>query len=109
MSLADYVYVLASAPYAVEVDVTPSDTTPDLSVVSAASIDVIKADGTTVNWTATISNQTATTLRLTHVFAAAGADLPGPAGYFLVLVPKLTTPSGVQYGVPVPLPVLPLR
>jgi len=98
MALPNYVYVGMRSPYAVQVDVSPSDTMPNLSIVSAATISVTKPDGSTASWSATLSNQTATTLKLTHVLATDGTDVATPGRY--VLVAQLTTPAGLRISEP---------
>lgn len=41
-----------------------------------------------------MSNQTPTTLRLTHVFAADGSDVAKPGSYRILA--KFTTPTGIR-------------
>lgn len=88
--MSDEVYEDADAPESFVMNVTPGDTGIDLSTVTAAVFKVRKATGAKVTWTATRSNQTTTTLRLTHEFDAADVDAKGP----YVAYALLTIPSG---------------
>jgi hypothetical protein len=65
------------APDAYVLDITPGTPAFDLSTVSAALLRVRAPDGTTATWSATMSNQTATTLTLTHVMSATDVENPG--------------------------------
>lgn len=80
----------AVAPEALVVNVTPGDSGVDLSTVTAASFKVLKVDGTTATWTATRSNQTATTLKCTYTLLAADVAKPGRYVYYVAM----TIPSG---------------
>jgi hypothetical protein len=105
MSLPSYAYAGAADPEALLIDVSSSDTVPDLTVVTEASVSVRKPDGTTDTWDATISNQTTSSLRVTHVYADDGTDIADVGSYGLVVV--LTTPSGPRRCEPIALPVRP--
>ena len=87
---ASSIHVGATAPYAVKYDVTTDDPDFDLSTVTAARFDVLRGNGTTDVWACFLSNQTATTLRMTHVFGP--TDVPEPDT--LTLEPRLTVPGG---------------
>lgn len=73
-------------------DVTPGTSGIDLSTVTNAVFGVEKPDGTVVEWAATMSNQTATTLTLTYVLSALGTDVAIPGPYAVVAF--LEIPSG---------------
>jgi len=106
MSLPDYVYAEAADPETIFVDVVPSDTVPDLSVVTAASFSVTTPGRQRVTWAASIIAQTSTLLSLAHVFAANGADVPRAGNYTIVVL--LTTPDGVRRTEPKGLRVKPV-
>ncbi len=76
----------------------------DLSTVSAAvlSVQTPQAGYATEAWLATISNQSATTLRLTHTFLAGEADVAGK----YVVVATLTCTGGTVRSDPQPFQVL---
>lgn len=80
----------AVAPYAIRYDGTSEDAAYDLSTATSGRFDVEYSDGTTAQWTATLSNQTATTLRLTHVFVA--GDVPNVE--VVLIEPRVSTPAG---------------
>lgn len=80
------------APYALVLDLVPSDKLPDLSVVTAADLEVHRGNGTTETWDCTMSSQTATTLTLTHTWASGENDTPGEQ---MRIYARLTTPDGV--------------
>lgn len=85
------VYQGAIAPEAYTLDITPGTVNPvDLSTVSAATLSVRKPDGTVVAWAATISNQTTSTITLTHTFLTGDIALLGD----YAIVASLTIPSG---------------
>lgn len=64
----------------------------DFTAVTAAEIVVRKPDRNIVIWSVILSAQTTTTLTLTHVLAAAGADVPKAGEY--VIYARLTVPGG---------------
>jgi hypothetical protein len=97
------IYQGAVAPETYEMNVTPGSSGVDLLTVTAASLAVQLYDGTEVSWTATRSNQTATTLRLTHTMAL--ADTPQIGTYRVYAV--LTVPSGTVRTTPDSLNILP--
>lgn len=74
-----------AAPYAYTMNVTPGTSGLDLSTVTAASLAVELPDGTEVTWTATRSNQTATTLTLTHVLSVGDTPQIGTCRVYGVL------------------------
>lgn len=96
------VYSGAGPAEAYVLNVTPGDTGVDLSTVTAASLSVQLQDGTVATWTATRSNQTATTLKLTHTFAAAETAQIGTYR----IVANLTVPAGTVRCLPRRLAVL---
>lgn len=63
----------------------------DLSAVISATIKVRRPDGTEVEWDATMTNQTATTLWLIHVLAEDLSDLPVHGNYLLYPTLELAT------------------
>lgn len=93
------IHVDAVAPNSLFVDITPSDLLPDLTVVTAVAIDVLKPVGgqmTEVHWTATRSLQTATTLRASHVFVAGDLDAVGTYSFVVLM----TLPGGTVTTLP---------
>lgn len=56
-------------PKAYVLDLTPETSDVDLSDVSAAVFKVQAPSGTVTTWTAALSNQSTTSLRLTYTFA----------------------------------------
>lgn len=91
-------YAGAKAPDAYTLDLTPGTSGIDLSTVTAATLSVERPDGSIVSWTATRSNQTATTLTLTYVFAVSGADIAVAGPYAVVAI--LTVPLGTVRSAP---------
>ena len=74
------VYIDAVAPEVLIIDLTPAVAADmDLSTVSAASLKVQTPQNgyAEETWSASISNKTATTLRLTHTFATGEVDVAG--------------------------------
>lgn len=94
-------YELAEAPAAYSVVVSVATGEPwDPTTVTSAVLLMSKPDGTEVSWSTTLSAASPSSITLTHILAASGADLPrGSAGTW-VCRPKLTLPSGVVYGRP---------
>lgn len=85
------IHQAAVAPYALRYDVTSTSGEFDLSTVTAGEFHILRGNGSEDTWSAGISNQTATSLRLTHVFIS--TDVPDVET--VVVEPHLTTPSGV--------------
>ncbi len=84
---------LAREPNAYAINLTPEALSGiDLSAVTSASFAVREPGGTELEWTAVITNQTTTTITLTHMFVE-GVSAP-VAGVYVVL-PLLVIPSGV--------------
>jgi hypothetical protein len=85
-------YQGAVGPETYAFSVTPGDTGLDLSTVTAASFRVLKPNATTITtWSATLSNQTATTLTITHSFISpTEVDVSGTYEIYAVM----TIPSG---------------
>lgn len=75
------------SPRALVIDITPSDDVPDLSVVTAAELRVFRTGNTEETWTCSMSNQTATTLTLTHPWVVGDNDTVGEG---LRIYPQLT-------------------
>ena len=74
-------YEKMESPDFYALDITPGDNGADLSLVSSAELVVQRSDHVRVVWPATLSNQTATTLTVTYVFALGGGDLPKSGTY----------------------------
>jgi hypothetical protein len=91
-------------PAALVIDVVPSVSVPDLSVATDADLHVLRGDGTTETWTCTMSEQTATSLRLTHPWASTDTDTPFEQ---LIVYARVTLPSGVRRLRPVRVTVRP--
>lgn len=84
---------LARAPNAFVWNGTPEALSGlDLSTVSSASFAVKKPDGTETTWAATITNKTASTITLTHIFVnGVSVDTSGT----WIVLPLLIVPAGV--------------
>ena len=85
-----------TAPHTYVLDLVPADVVGaslDLSLVTAAELEVEDEVGAVAAWSAVRSNQTTTTLTLTHTLAAGEIAAPG---LYLVRA-KLTTAAGVRY------------
>lgn len=97
-----FAYVGMAAPYSVEIDISPSPDgvmLPDLTVVTGVSLSLGDTPLGPLTWTASIVQQTATLLRVSHLLASDGSDIATAGSYWIT--PKLSTPSGVQWGDPV--------
>lgn len=110
MRTAGEVYQNSVSPQAFVLDVTPSDSTvpggvTDMTLVSAAVFRVYLPDGTSTTWTAAMSMQSTTKLRLTHPYAAGDLATAGR----LVIFADLTTTDGTEPCSPVTLLVKPPR
>lgn len=93
----------AVAPEAYILDITPGVSGVDLSTVSVASLKVKKPDGTLATWAVLVTNQTSTTLRLTHSYVTGDVD---QAGTYYVYA-QLTIPAGTARSMPRTLLVVP--
>ncbi len=91
-------YQGAVAPEAYCQNITPGESGLDLSTVTEAVFRVLKPGALVwTSWEATLSNQTSTTLRLTHAFPAFDEDTPSDvdlAGLWKIFA-VLTVPSGI--------------
>ena len=96
------VYSGAVAPESYRLNLTPGTSGVDLSTVSAASLSVQRHDGTEATWAVSMSNQTSSTLTLTHVFVV--ADTAQIGTYRIRAL--LTIPGGTVRSVPTSLDVL---
>ncbi len=76
-----YLYEKQEAPDEYVLDVTPGPLGADLTLVDTAVFRVLQNNNLIATWAATLSNQTATTLTLTHVLAAGGLDVPERGTY----------------------------
>ena len=73
--MSDFFYADQLSPDAYVLDVTPGVNNLDLTTVASASFKVRRAaDDSEATWTATMSLQTATTLRLTYQLLAGDID-----------------------------------
>ena len=87
----------AVAPYAFRYDVTSTDVTNfDLSTVVSAVFRVLRENGNETTWSAALSDQTTTTLRLTHIFASGDVDQIET----LVITPVMTAAGGDFFAQP---------
>jgi len=86
-ALAQETFVLNLVP--ADVEGTP---TYSLSAVATAEFVVQKPDGSLTTWTATMSNQTASTLTLTYSFHASTSELDQAGTY--VIYAKLMNGAG---------------
>ena len=93
----------ALSPEGIQVNVTPGAMSLDLTTVTAAQIKVRRPDGTTAFWSATLSNQTPTTLTLTHLFLSGDVDQIG--NWWAVAY--LTVPGGTERTISQPFQVGP--
>jgi len=80
------------SPRALVIDLVPSDSVPDLSVVTAASLKVWRANNEIQDWTCAMSAQTALTLTLTHPWVAGENDIVGEG---LRIYPQLTVGADI--------------
>jgi hypothetical protein len=91
-----YTYVGVVAPSTLTINVAKGNSSVDLSTVTAVSLDVTKP-GTNVptTWAASITTQTATTLRASHTFASGELDLSGCYKFVVLMaVPSGTVRAG---------------
>ena len=79
------------APNAYVRNLTPGTSGVDLSTVTSAVANVKSPTGTETTWTLTRSNQTASTLTVTHVWTL--GEVTGPGNWVVEI--DLTIPSGV--------------
>jgi hypothetical protein len=82
-------YVNAVDPYAIELTVTVDDG-PSLIGSTAAAIHMMRPDGTTATWSATLGAVTATSATVSRKFAVGDLVSPGEHRFYVVI----TTPSG---------------
>lgn len=87
----------ATAPESYVMVVSAGNSGIDLSTVTAVSLKVKRYDGSLTTWAATRSEQTATSIKLTHVMAL--IDLTTPGQYIVTGI--LTVPSGTVRSKPV--------
>jgi hypothetical protein len=82
----------ALAPYQFQMVLSPNviGTPVDLTTITAATLSVRRADASKTTWTAALSNQTSTTLTLTHPYLPGDVALLGLYQVYAVL----TTASG---------------
>lgn len=100
--MTTYVREDAEADEAYVLHLTPETASGiDLSTIVSATLKVLKADGTTATWTAAMTNQTTTTLTLTHLFDV--LDVPKSGKY--VIYARLATASGFLKSEPTTLTV----
>lgn len=80
------------SPRALVIDIYPNASIPDLSVITAASLKVWRANDEIQVWTCSMSNQTADTLTLTHPWVAGENDIVGEG---LRIYPQLTVGADI--------------
>ncbi len=91
--MSDFLYQDQLDPDSYTLDLTRGDSTLDFTTVASATFKVLrKADGSTATWTATLSNQTTTTLTLTYLLAAGAIDTV--KGVYVVYAHMVLTGSG---------------
>jgi hypothetical protein len=87
----------ARAPQAVTLTITRETSDFDLTTVTAASIAVVKSDGSTATWSADIvAGATASSITIKYTLASDGSDVSIAGKY--TLTPVLTVPSGQLRG-----------
>lgn len=80
------------APDALVIDVFPDVVkVPDMTAVSAATLDVVRGNGTAQTWDCTITSQSASKLTVTHPWGAGDNDTPNEVIHVYVVV---TVPAG---------------
>lgn len=72
------VYEGQGPPYQYVLNLDPEDDTINFTLVTSAVFVVRKSNGDRVEWAATISNKTTTTIRLTYVLAIDDLQIDGP-------------------------------
>lgn len=90
------IYQGAVAPEALAINVVPGQSGLDLSTVTAATLSVKDLAGTVSTWSATRSNQTASTLTLTHTLVAGDTAVLG----LHIVYANLTVPGGTIRTIP---------
>lgn len=85
-------YVGLVAPKTYAVNFVPGASSLDMSTITAGTFEIRKPDGTTTSWSAARSNQTATTLTLTHSFSAAPSEIDQAGTWHFYA--KYTIPGG---------------
>lgn len=96
--MSDWIYQGAKPPEAYVLNVVPGDSGVDLSDVTDADFSVRLPSGAETTWAGTMTNQTASTLRVTHTFDSGGTETATSGKYVVYAV--LTLPSGVVRTVP---------
>ncbi len=76
-----YLYEKQELPDSYILDVTPGPQGADLTLVASAVFRVMQENKLVAVWDAAITGQTISTLRLTHVLAAGGLDVPERGAY----------------------------
>jgi hypothetical protein len=71
------VYVGDVAPCFVRLEISADGVNPDLSTLSAGTIEVLRPDGSTALWTAVVSMKTPSLARLDHVLAEGDVPMSG--------------------------------
>jgi len=71
--------------------IVPGASGLDLTTVTAGRFKVFRPDGTIVTWTAVLSNQTVSTLTLTHAFGVNSTDIDVAGTY--VIYAELDLPA----------------
>jgi hypothetical protein len=97
----DYVYTGAAGSESLHIDIVATPALPDLTAVTAATLLAIDPHGASTTWSISLVSQTATTLRLTHVFDV--TDVPIVGTYKLQV--SLSTAGGALRCAPLELKV----
>jgi hypothetical protein len=88
--VSNVIYLGESGPAACVVNVTSGTSGLDMSTITAATIQVQKADGTLVTWTGSRTNQTSSTLTVSYTFQVGDINVAGTWALFVLV----TVPSG---------------
>lgn len=88
-TLTQNAFIGALDPYALRYVVTSTSASFDLSTIVSASFHIQRSDGTTATWSATMSNASATSLTLLHLYQS--GDLP--IAETIKAVPHLVLPA----------------
>lgn len=94
-------YQGALAPESFIMVVTPGSSGVNMNNISAATFEVRKSNGSTTSWSATLSNQSSTSLTLTHIMNAMTSELDVVGTYNVYA--SMTHTSGTVASVPVEL------
>ncbi len=91
--MTDFLYEKQQAPDSYVLSVTPGTSGLDLTTVASAYFVVLQNNNLVASWDAALTNQTTSTLTLTHVLAANGTDVP-ERGTYVIYAKLIITASG---------------